>query len=203
MPVAEASQGQKPGVGWHLLAREGDVRAANQGHDADRPSISLVLCCQMGKLIPVSSIKGPNDAHPVLISDKLEAGVKIRRKVRAGHQPRDACKKGPMVEHDVLLAVEPLMKVDALHALRDVALLDCIGKGTHVSKLDAAGSKSTVARPPQHVVSFDPRHVAAHIGPVDLALLPAEWAWLPIVPMQGRDLVGRIVRVQDHLQEGE
>ena len=64
-----------------------------------------------------------------------------------------------------------------------------------------AGSKSTVARPQQHIISFDPRHVAAHIGPVDLALLPAEWAWLPIVPMQGRVFVGRIVRVQDHLQE--
>ena len=34
-----------------------------------------------------------------------------------------------MVEHDVLLAVEPLMKVDALHALQHVALLDCIGCG--------------------------------------------------------------------------
>ena len=49
--------------------------------------------------------------------------------------------------------------------------------------------RSALAYSFRHVISFDPRHVAAHIGPVDLALLLAEWAWLPIVPMQGSDLV--------------
>ena len=95
-----------------------------------------------------------------------------------------------MTEDDVLLADEPLVKVDALHALRHIGLLDCIGKGTHGPNLDAAGSKRTIARPQQHVISFNPQYVAAYIGPVDLALLSAEWAWLPIVPMQGRDSEG-------------
>jgi len=203
MPVAEASQGHKPRVSWNPLARDGDVRAANQGYNADRLSISLALCCQVGKLIPISSVEGPNDAHPVPVSDEPEAGVKVRRKVGAGHQPLDACKKGPMVEHHVLLAIKSLMKVDTLHVLRHVALFDSVRKGTDVVKPDFPWSKRTVARPQQHVVSFDPRHVAAHIGPVDLALLPAEWAWLWIVPMEGGDLLRWIVRYKVHLQAAE
>lgn len=148
----------------------------------------------MGELIPVPSVEGPNDAHPVLVSDKPEAGIEIRCKGRAGQQPLDAFKEGPMIEHDVLLAVEPLVKVDTLHSLWHVALLDSVGKGTHVSKLDSARSESTVARPLQHVIPFYPRHIAAHIGPIDLTLLPAKWAWFPVVPVQGGDLVGCIIK---------
>ena len=157
----------------------------------------------MSEFIPVSRVVGPYHAHPVLVPHEIEASVDAIRKVRARHQALNARKEGPAVEHDVLLAVKPLMKIDALHALRHVALFDCIGKGSHGAEAQAAGSKRSVACPSKHIIPFVPRHVAADIGTIGLTLLPTERAPFAIVPMEGSIIFRRFAMVQIHLQRAE
>ena len=47
-----------------------------------------------------------------------------------------------MEEHDVLLAVEPLVNIEALHALQHVALLDCTGRERMFRNLMLRGLKA-------------------------------------------------------------
>ncbi len=105
-----------------------------------------------------------------------------------------------MVEHDVLVAVERLVKVDALDTLGHILPRNCSRYGPHVAEPKALGSIGPVARPLQHVVPFVPGHAAGHVGAVDLPLLPRERARLAIMPVQPlihlRRVAAQVVNLQ-------
>ena len=157
----------------------------------------------MSEFIPVPRVVGPNYANPVPVSHEPEAGVDAICKVRARHQALRARQEGSAIEHDVLVAVEPLVKVDALYALRRIAFFHCVGKGSHGFETQAARPIGFVACPSKHFIPFFPRHFAAYVGTVGLALLPVKRTWFAIVPMEGWINFRRFAMLQIHLQRAE
>ena len=105
-----------------------------------------------------------------------------------------------MVEHDALVAVERLVKVDALDTLRHIRLSHSRRQGPNVASSNVARPIGFVACPGEHVIPSGPGHVAAHIGAKGLALLPGEGARLAIMPVQSAVCVGGVAIQLGQLQ---
>ena len=69
---------------------------------------------------PVTAHNDVGGAHPIVIPYQPEPSIDCVCKIWPRQEAFDARKEVPVVEHEVLMAVELLVKVDALDTLRHI-----------------------------------------------------------------------------------
>jgi hypothetical protein len=126
---------------------------------ASRAADPLGLGRQVRELIPITRVECTEYAAAIFILHQPKLGVEVASILLACQDALEAWQDRPVIEHEILLPIERLVKIVTHDTLWHIFATDCPCHAPTVCKTKFLGSKGTIASPLKHIVPLDPAHV--------------------------------------------